>query len=379
MNGSLDGVLVVSLEQAVAAPYLSSRLADAGARVIKIERPEGDFARQYDSVVHGQSAYFVWLNRGKESIQIDIKNSDDLALLKTMINQADIFIQNLAPGVVDKYGLDSDTLRSTHNRLITVDISGYGEEGPYADMKAYDMLVQSETGLAAVTGSPDQPGRVGVSVCDIAAGMHGLVAVLQALYERTITGEGKAVKSTLFAGMADWMTVPLLHQEYGGKAPGRGGLSHPSIAPYEAFETGDGGQVVISIQNQTEWRNLCEQVLRASAMADDPRFKTNIDRVAHRQILHEEIANIFQTMTRPEAAALLKNARIAFGSLNSVEDLTSHPQLERSEVQSPGGPINLIASPIQYAGQKDKFGAIPALGEHNDSLRHEFDEGSSNA
>ena len=374
MIGSLDGIFVVSLEQAVAAPYLSSRLADAGARVIKIERPEGDFARQYDNVVNGESAYFVWLNRGKESLQIDIKNEDDLKLLKKIIKKADIFIQNLAPGVSDRYGLDSNSLREDHPALITVDISGYGEDGPYADMKAYDMLVQSETGLAMVTGSPQEPGRVGVSVCDVAAGMHALVAVLEALYERTVTGKGKAVKSTLFAGMADWMTVPLLHQEYGGKAPDRGGLSHPSIAPYEAFKTGDGGQVVISIQNQTEWRNLCTEVLDAAEMADDPRYKTNVDRVANRHQLHDDITRIFGTMTRPEAMDKLKAARIAFGSLNSVEDLSSHPQLERREVQSPSGPVNLVASPIRFAGEPDRFGDIPALGQHNEALRAEFEE-----
>jgi len=374
MTGPLEGILVVSLEQAVAAPYLSSRLADAGARVIKIERPEGDFARQYDAVVSGQSAYFVWLNRGKQSIQLNIKDEGDLELLKNMISKADIFIQNLAPGVVDKYGLDCETLRAERPSLITVDISGYGEEGPYSDMKAYDMLVQSETGLAMVTGSPQEPGRVGVSVCDIAAGMHALVAVLQALYERQKTGVGSAVKSTLFAGMADWMTVPLLHQEYGGKAPARGGLSHPSIAPYEAFETGDGGKIVLSIQNQTEWQNLCEQVLDAPAMAKDSRFKTNIGRVKNRDILHADITTIFKTMTRDEAADKLKSARIAFGALNSVADLSAHPQLRRIEVQSPNGPVNLVASPIAIKGTEDNFGPIPALGEHNAALRREFGE-----
>lgn len=374
MNSSLNGLLVISLEQAVAAPYLSSRLADAGARVIKIERPEGDFARQYDSVVMGQSAYFVWLNRGKESIQLNIKENDDLALLKRMIREADIFIQNLAPGVVDKYGLDSDTLRAGAPSLITVDISGYGEEGPYADMKAYDMLVQSETGLAMVTGSPDEPGRVGVSVCDIAAGMHGLVAVLEALYERATTGLGKSIKSTLFAGMADWMTVPLLHQEYGGKAPGRVGLSHPSIAPYEAFDTADGSKVVLSIQNQTEWRNLCEIALNSKIMTDDPHYKTNADRVANRLALHTDINEIFKTLSRKEIAEKLTAARIAFGSLNTVEDLSDHPQLQRSAAQSPEGPVNLVSSPIRFAGDDDNFRPIPALGEHNETLRSEFAE-----
>ena len=368
----LKDILVVSLEQAVAAPYLSSRLADAGARVIKVERPEGDFARQYDNVVNGQSAYFVWLNRGKESIQLNIKEKDDLELLKKMIRKADVFIQNLAPGIVNKFGLNCEALRDVDPALITVDISGYGESGPFAAMKAYDMLVQSETGLAAVTGSPAEPGRVGVSVCDIAAGMHALVAVLEALYERQNTGIGKAVKSTLFAGMADWMTVPLLHQEYGGKAPGRGGLSHPSIAPYEAFTTKDGDKVVISIQNQTEWRNLCVLALDAPHLVDDPRYKTNIERVENRGILHSDLDKIFKTMSREAAADKLLNARIAFGSLNSVADLSNHPQLERTEVDSPSGPVNLVSSPIAFKDRVENYGAIPDLGEHNAKLREEF-------
>ncbi|PHQ70220.1 MAG: carnitine dehydratase [Sneathiella sp.] len=372
MSGPLDGILVISLEQAVAAPYLSSRLADAGARVIKIERPEGDFARNYDTVVNGQSAYFVWLNRGKESIQIDIKQEDDLALLKTMIAKADVFVQNLAPGAVGRYGLDCETLQAANPRLITVDISGYGEEGPYAKMKAYDMLVQCETGLAAVTGSPDSPGRVGVSVCDIAAGMHGLVGVLEALYERERTGRGRAVKSTLFGGMADWMTVPLLHYEYGGKAPGRLGLSHPSIAPYEAYETKDEGAVVISIQNQTEWRNLCEHGLKDATLADNPRFRTNELRVANRAALNVEIDKVFGNLPRAEVIARLQAGHIAFGSLNTVADLSEHPQITRRTVESPQGPVNLLASPIHLEGDARRYGAIPALGEHNRSIREEF-------
>lgn len=372
MSGPLDGILVVSLEQAVAAPYLSSRLADAGARVIKVERPEGDFARTYDTVVNGQSAYFVWLNRGKESIQLDIKEAEDLALLKKIINEADVFIQNLAPGAVARYGLDTDTLRAANPRLITVDISGYGEDGPYAKMKAYDMLVQCETGLAAVTGSPDSPGRVGVSVCDIAAGMHGLVGVLEALYERERTGIGRAIKSTLFGGMADWMAVPLLHYEYAGKAPGRVGLSHPSIAPYEAYQTKDGGAVVISIQNQTEWRNLCAEALLNADLADDPRFCTNELRVANRPALNAEINAVFGALPRAEVTARLTAARIAFGALNSVADLSKHPQLTRTTVASPEGPVSMPASPIHLEGQAQEFGPIPALGAHNQKIRDEF-------
>ncbi|MCR9213913.1 MAG: CoA transferase [Proteobacteria bacterium] len=372
MPGPLDGLLAISLEQAVAAPYLSCKLADAGARVIKIERQEGDFARSYDTVVHGESAYFVWLNRGKESVQLDIKDADDLALLKRMIQKADIFIQNLSPGAAARYGLSDEELRTTNAGLITVDISGYGEEGPYAQMKAYDMLVQSETGLASITGTPDSPGRVGVSVCDIAAGMHGLVGVLEALYERERTGLGRSVKSTLFAGMADWMSVPLLHYEYGGKAPSRVGLSHPSIAPYEAYETKDGSPIVISIQNQNEWRSLCKHALKQEELANDPRFETNEKRVTNRTELNDELNAVFGAHNREEMTERLRAGRIAYGSLNSVADLSQHPQLERCEVETPNGTANMIASPIHIEGEKPDYLPVPALGQHNEKIRDEF-------
>ncbi|HEY9147974.1 MAG TPA: CaiB/BaiF CoA-transferase family protein, partial [Gammaproteobacteria bacterium] len=257
----LDGLLVIALEQAVAAPYCSSRLADAGARVIKIERSEGDFAREYDHVAGGESAYFTWLNRGKESICLDIKSPGDADLLQRMLGDADVFIQNLAPGAAARAGFDSAALRASHPRLITVDISGYGESGPYREMKAYDLLVQCETGLASITGAPERPGRVGVSVCDIACGMYAHAGVLEALLERQRTGRGKGLAVSLFDAMADWMTVPLLHQDYTGEAPQRVGLNHPSIAPYGAYACEGGDQVVISIQNNREWRNFCEQVL----------------------------------------------------------------------------------------------------------------------
>ena len=258
MAAPLEGILVVALEHAVAAPFCSSRLADAGARVIKIERPEGDFARAYDHVVHGESAYFVWLNRGKELIVLDIKDPGDAALLQRMTARADVFIQNLAAGAAERAGFGSAALRRRYPRLITCEISGYGDEGPYRDMKAYDLLIQCEAGLASITGVPERPGRVGVSVADIACGMYAHAGILQALFQRERTGEGSAIAVSLFDSLADWMTVPLLHYDYGGKAPERVGLRHPSIAPYGAFVTADGKQVVISIQNEREWRNLCQ-------------------------------------------------------------------------------------------------------------------------
>lgn len=372
MPGPLEGLLVVSLEQAVAAPYCSSRLADAGARVIKIERGEGDFARHYDQVANGESAYFVWINRGKESVVLDIKEPGDAALLRRMIDAADVFIQNLAPGAAARAGFDSAALRAANPRLVTVDISGYGEDGPYRDMKAYDLLVQSETGLAAITGAPEQPGRVGVSVCDIACGMYAHSAVLEALLERGITGEGKGLQVSLFDSLADWMTVPLLHQQYGGAAPQRVGLNHPSIAPYGAYACKGGNLVVISIQNEREWRSLCENVLQLPALAVDARFASNVLRVEHRATLDTEINGVFGTLSRAELCDRLKAARIAFGAVNSVADLVQHPQLRRAEVVTPSGPIQLVSPPAIRMGEAAHLRPVPALGEHTESVRAEF-------
>ena len=285
MSKPLDGVLVVSLEQAVAAPYCSSRLADAGARVIKIERSEGDFARGYDSVVHGESAYFVWLNRGKESLVLNIKDEADAELLQNILSKSDVFIQNLAPGAAARAGLGSDELRAKYPRIITVDISGYGEEGPYADMKAYDLLVQAETGLSSVTGRPEGPGRVGVSACDISCGMYSYMAVLEALIERDQKGEGSAIRTSLFEGMADWMNVPLLTYDYSNKIPPRVGLNHPSIAPYGAYPTQDGGEILISIQNEREFVRLASEVLQRPDMPEDKKFRSNEARCANRPAL----------------------------------------------------------------------------------------------
>lgn len=372
MPGPLDGLLVVALEQAVAAPYCSSRLADAGARVIKIERADGDFARHYDHVANGESAYFVWINRGKESVVLDIKCAEDAALLRRMIDAADVFIQNLAPGAAARAGFDSAELRSANPRLITVDISGYGEEGPYRDMKAYDLLVQSETGLAAITGAPEQPGRVGVSVCDIACGMHAHTAVLEALLERGISGRGKGLQVSLFDSLADWMTVPLLHQQYGGAAPERVGLNHPSIAPYGAYGCRGGEQVVISIQNEREWVSLCDHVLNLPELTADDRFNGNVARVANRPELDAVIHSVFAELSRDELSLRLKEARIAFGAVNSVADLVSHPQLRRTDVPTPSGPVQLVSPPAIRRGEKDSFRPVPALGEHSEAIRAEF-------
>ncbi|OJX74345.1 CaiB/BaiF CoA-transferase family protein [Magnetospirillum sp. 64-120] len=372
MNNALSGILVVALEQAVAAPYCTSRLADAGARVIKIERAEGDFARGYDHVAHGESAYFVWTNRGKESVCLDIKNADDCALLARMIAKADVFIQNLAPGAAERAGFGSEDLRRRHPRLITCDISGYGEDGPYRDMKAYDLLVQSETGLAAITGAPEGPGRVGVSVADIACGMNAHTAILQALYQRERTGQGSGIALSLFDSVADWMSVPLMHFEYGGKAPQRVGLNHPSIAPYGAYACGDGRQVVFSIQNEREWKTFCEVALRRPDIAVDPRFDANPRRVAHRPELDAEIAGVFSALTQDQVIERLNQARIAFGRLNQVADLAQHSQLRRITTPTPSGPVQSVAPPIRWSGATFTPGPVPAIGQHDQAIRQEF-------
>ncbi len=369
----MEGKLVVALEQAVAAPLCTSRLADAGARVIKIERREtGDFARQYDEVVKGQSAYFVWLNRGKQSLELDIKNADDLDLLNSILTQADVFIQNLAPGAVDKIGLDSETLRSKFPRLVICEISGYGDNGPYREMKAYDLLVQAESGLASITGAVEASGRVGVSVCDIAAGMNALSGILLALLEREQTGEGQIIKVSLFDGMSDWMTVPLMHYEYGGHAPERMGLNHPTIAPYGVYTSGDGESVLISIQNEREWLLFCNEMLRMPELARQAEYATNVQRVKNRPALDKLINEVFARYDTEGLRSELKNSRIAFGMLNDVAHLSDHAQLRRKSVLTESGMVSLVDSPLRMGEQTGEFGAVPALGEHNSLIRAEF-------
>jgi crotonobetainyl-CoA:carnitine CoA-transferase CaiB-like acyl-CoA transferase len=356
----LDGILVVALEQAVAAPFCTSRLADAGARVVKIERSEGDFARGYDHVAHGESAYFVWLNRGKESIVLDVKAPDDAAVLNRMLARADVFVQNLAPGAAARAGFASEELRRRHPRLITCDISGYGEDGPYRDMKAYDLLVQCETGLASITGAPETPGRVGVSIADIACGMYAHAAVLQALYQRERTGEGRGVAVSLFDSIADWMTVPLLHQDYAGKAP------------YGAFDLADGHKVAIAIQNEREWRAFCADVLGERELAADARFASNTMRVANRLALDTNIAAYFASLSREEASTRLRRAKIAFGAVNEVADLSLHPQLRRITIDTPTGPVDVAAPPPRWDAQPFEARPVPAIGQHTLALRQEF-------
>lgn len=370
--GALDGTLVVALEQAVAAPLCTQRLADAGARVIKIERAEGDFARGYDHVVHGESAYFAWLNHGKHSLVLDIKQPDDAALLERMLGRADVFIQNLAPGAAARAGFGSADLRARHRRLITCDISGYGEDGPARDMKAYDLLIQCESGLASITGTPDGPGRVGVSVADIGCGMNAHAAILQALYERTRTGRGRGISVSLFDSMADWLAVPLLHHDYGGKAPARVGLNHPSIAPYGAFACADGKSVVISIQNEREWRRLCADVLLQPDLTVDPRFSTNAERTANRAALDIAVARVFAGLPHEEAVARLAKANIAYASVNEVGDLSVHGQLRRLTIGSPTGPVSIPAPPVRWDRADGAAGTVPSIDSHGHAIREEF-------
>ena len=368
----LEGLLVVAMEQAVAAPYCSSRLADAGARVIKIERAEGDFARGYDTAAKGQSSYFVWLNRGKQSLVADIKKPADLALLQRILAKADVFIQNLAPGAAARAGLGSAALREVNKRLITVDISGYGERGAYADMKAYDLLVQAETGLASVTGRAEGPGRVGVSACDIACGMAAHAAVLEALIARGINGLGKGIEVSLFDGMADWMNVPLLFFEGTGRAPARMGLAHPSISPYGAFATKDDSLVLISIQNKREWADFCAHFMLEPELPKRPGFETNLVRVANRAEVDGYVGEMFLTLTRDEAAARLRGAKTAYGFVNGVAEFARHPALRRITVETPGGPVDVAAPPAILSDGPRSYGAVPGIGSHNVEIRAEF-------
>lgn len=371
-ENDLSGILVVSVEQAVAAPYVSGRLADAGARVIKVERPEGDFARGYDHLVHGESAYFVWLNRGKESVRLDLKQAVDRDLLLSIVGRADVFIQNLAPGALDRLGLGMGDLRTRFPRLVTCSISGYGEEGPLAGQKAYDLLVQAEAGLSSVTGNEHGPARVGVSVCDIAAGMTAHSAVLQALFAREKTGEGRHIALSLFHALSDWMNVPYLQYVYGGKVPPRAGLSHPTIAPYGVYACADGREVLLSIQNEREWANLCRLVLRHPELSGDPRFSSNNARVAHRPALERIVEGVFLTMTREEATARMDEAQIAYGRVSTMEDLAAHPQNRTVTVETPSGPVTMLAPGFTVNGRSPAPGPVPALGAHSEAIRAEF-------
>jgi crotonobetainyl-CoA:carnitine CoA-transferase CaiB-like acyl-CoA transferase len=373
MPKPLEGLLVVSLEQAVAAPYCSARLADAGARVIKVERAEGDFARGYDNAVQGLSSYFVWLNRGKESLVADIKQPADSALLHRLVAKADVFIQNLAPGAAARSGFGAEALRARHEGLITVDISGYGETGEYASMKAYDLLVQAESGLAMVTGHPAGPGRVGVSIADVGCGMNAYTGVLEALIERGITGRGKGLKVSLFDAVADWMNVPLLYFEGTGKSPQRLGLAHPSICPYGAFATKDGALVLISIQNEREWAMFCARFLDTPDLPKQAGFESNTTRIANRAMVDARVGAAFAALSRDEAATKLRASNTAYGFVNDLAALGHHPALRRTPVGLPGGGVaEIIAPAVIRVGEALALGPVPAVGQNTAAITAEF-------
>ena len=367
----LSGLLVVALEHAVAAPFASSRLADAGARVIKLERPEGDFARGYDAVAKDQSSYFVWLNRGKESVTMDLARQDDRALFAALVARADVFIQNLKPGALAKLGFPVQSLRLRHPRLITCSITGYGDSGPMAQRKAYDLLIQAEAGLASITGGPEGASRTGVSIVDIATGATAAQAILEALLARHKTGEGADIRVSMFDTIADWMAVPFL-QAAGGQPPQRVGLAHPSVAPYGVFMTREGKPLLISIQNEREWRALCDEVFEDREFARDPRFDSNIRRVENRLLMDARCTVHFLRYDKPEMAARLARADIAFASVSEIGDLLTHPHLQTIEVATPGGPVTFPAPGASVTGATRAYGSVPAKGADTQRVRAEF-------
>ncbi|HEY7975274.1 MAG TPA: CaiB/BaiF CoA-transferase family protein [Ktedonobacterales bacterium] len=369
----LDGVTVVALEQAVAAPFATRQLADLGARVIKIERPVvGDFARHYDETVRGLSSHFVWLNRSKESLTLDVKQPAGATILRALVAQADVFIQNLAPGAVERLGFGAERLRADHPRLIVCGVSGYGTAGPYRDKKAYDLLAQCEVGLLSITGSPDAPAKVGISVADIAAGVYAFSGILTALYQRERTGQGCALDVSLFDALGEWMGYPAYFTAYGGEPPPRAGASHATIAPYGPFTAGDGRQINLSVQNEREWRAFCVVALEWPALADDPRFASNSQRVANRAALHEQIAAVFETLTSEALVERLDRAQIANAHMNDLRDFWSHPQLQARDrwraVDSPVGPLQALLPPVNLEGVEPRMDAIPAVGQHTDVI-----------
>ena len=371
MTRALEGLLVVSLEQAVAGPLATCRLADAGARVIKVERPEGDFARGYDDVAGGESSYFVWLNRGKESVVLDLKAPEDAELLEAMIAKADVFVQNLKVGVLEKLGFARERLRKAYPSLIIASISGFGEEGPYASRKAYDLLIQGEAGLSSVTGGPEGPARVGVSIVDITTGMNTYEAILEALLARARTGQGADIRISMFDTVADLMSVPLLHH-MGGKTPKRNGLTHPSIAPYGVFKTRDGAELLISIQSDREWKILAKDVLGDAALAEDTAFATNVKRVSRRSETDAKVqANFAARDAAPLIASLIKHD-IAFGQVNDMAGVLAHPHLRQIEVETWDGRVHYPAPARTVVGENPHFGPVPALGQHGSQIRQEF-------
>ncbi|MBV1865877.1 MAG: CoA transferase [Rhodobacteraceae bacterium] len=372
LSKALEGVTVVEMGQAVAAPYCATQLAEAGARVIKIERPGGDFARAYDDHLKGASMFFSWLNRGKESIELDIKNPEDVALLHRILDKADVFIQNLAPGAAERAGFGSEKLRTRNPRLITCDITGYGDGGDYAQMRAYDMLVQAESGLAAISGTPEDPGRCGASVCDLACATNAYAGILKALLARANTGLGAGLSLSLFDSMTDWVAVYIAAYDQTKKVMPRSGFSHGLISPYGAFRIGDGTQVVLAVQNQREWGRLCEIVLEMPQLKDHADYKNNPARSAHRAALSDVIEEVFSQLNRETVVDRLRQASIAYGFINEISDMSTHPALSRTDLETECGPVSIVAPPLKVSGEASAVGDVPALGADTQDIRGEF-------
>ncbi|HEX3138031.1 MAG TPA: CaiB/BaiF CoA-transferase family protein [Casimicrobiaceae bacterium] len=373
MTRPLDGITIVALEQAVAAPFATRQLADLGARVIKIERPGvGDFARDYDQTVKGQSAYFVWLNRSKESLTLDVKHARAAEILERLIGNADVFIQNLAPGAAGRLGLDAATLLANHPRLIVCDVSGYGDSGPYAHKKAYDLLVQSEAGVLSVTGTPETQTKVGISIVDISAGMYAYSGILTALYQREKTGKGTRVDVTMFESLAEWMSHPLNYTHFGGKPPQRSGPDHATIVPYGRFKCGDGAYVMLGIQNEREWAKFCAGVLGMPGLATDDKYSNNTKRTSRRAEVVALIEEVFSRMKAEEVVARLDAADIANARINTPQEVWDHPQLKARdrwrEVGSPAGPLPVLLPPVTMPEFEARLDPIPAIGEHTDRI-----------
>ena len=373
----LQGITVVSLEQAVAAPFTTRQLADLGARVIKIERPgAGDFARGYDKTVLGQSSHFVWLNRSKESLTLDVKHPNAKRVLERLIARADVFVQNLVPGAAARLGLGSEVLRERHPRIIVCNISGYGPDGPYSLKKAYDLLIQCESGVVSVTGTPETPSKAGISIADIAAGMYGFTGILTALYRRERTGDGAAFDVSMFEALGEWMSYPAYFAAYGGQPPPRTGASHATIYPYGPFTAGDGKTVFFGIQNEREWASFCAQVLERPELASDPRFSGSSERQAHRSELSEILLGVFRKLDSTQLLARLEKAQIANARLNDMHAFWDHEQLKSRgrwrQVETPNGRIDALLPPVGLDGEEPRMEPVPTVGQHTRAILSEL-------
>jgi itaconate CoA-transferase len=373
----LEGITVVALEQVIAGPFATRQLAELGARVIKIERPKvGDASRSYDNTVSGLSSHFVWVNRSKESLSLNVKRPEAQQVLERLLAKADVFLQNLAPGAAERLGLGAEALRRKHPKLIWCGISGYGPDGPYADKKAYDLLVQCEAGLLSVTGTPETPAKAGIPVADIAAGMYAFSSILAALIRRSRTGEGATLDITMFESLGEWMGFPAYFTAYGGSAPPRSGAYHATIVPYGPFKAGDGGTVFLSVQNEAEFGRFCDLVLKDTSLKEDSRFSSSPSRLQNREALHAQIDRVFSRITHPEVIQRLEAADIANARLNDMAEFWAHPQLKArgrwTQVESPAGRIDALKPPFNLDGMEPRMDAVPAAGEHTRAILEEL-------